>query len=381
MLRLGIDRVGEYAQLFKGKRVGLITNPTGLSSSKEDSIEVLRRECDLTALYAAEHGIRGDRQDGSSIEGYTDPVSGLPVYSLYGERRIPSAGQLEGIDVLCYDMQDVGSRYYTFIYTLANAMEAAGRYGKEVVVFDRPDPIGGLAVSGSPMTPSCRSFIGQYDIPQRYGLTVGELALLYKDREGIDCRLHVVPMEGWERGMFYDETGLLWVAPSPNLPTLDAAVLYNGTCLFEGTNISEGRGTTHPFENIGAPWIDPYKWKKEIGRYGFEGVYFRPMSFIPVASKYKGEVCNGLYVHVLDRMAFDPLKLGLAMVLSAKKLFPGDFCFTAPRHEIGDFTIDLMYGSPRARDDKAVIRDLFDEIDAYSEGFKKTSWKDYLLYD
>ena len=222
-----------------------------------------------------------------------------------------------------------------------------------------------------------KALTGPNDEAQWVAATLREL----HDREGIDCRLHVVPMEGWERGMFYDETGLLWVAPSPNLPTLDAAVLYNGTCLFEGTNISEGRGTTHPFENIGAPWIDPYKWKKEIGRYGFEGVYFRPMSFMPVASKYKGEVCNGLYVHVLDRMAFDPLKLGLAMVLSAKKLFPGDFRFTAPRHEIGDFTIDLMYGSPRARDDKAVIRDLFDEIDAYSEGFKKTSWKDYLLYD
>lgn len=380
MVRLGIDRIDEYAQLFRGRRVGLITNPTGLASSRRSSIDILMEKCRLTALFAPEHGIRGEKQDGSEVETYVDTLTGLPVYSLYKDDRKPSLEDLSGLDVLCYDIQDVGSRYYTFIYTLANAMKVASQAGVEVVVLDRPNPVSCLSPSGSGLQKECASFIGMYDIPQNYALTIGELAELFNTEEDIGARLHVIPMEGYERGMFYEDTGLLWVSPSPNLPSVDAAVLYNGTCLFEGTNISEGRGTTHPFENIGAPYIDSRRWIEEIGRFGIDGVYLRPVSFIPQASKYRDELCNGVYVHIIDRRAFDPLKLGVAMVLSARKLFPDEFRFTAPRHEVGDYTVDLMYGSPLMRKENVSVEEVWADIDENTKRFRDSVWRRYLLY-
>ena len=250
----------------------------------------------------------------------------------------------------------------------------------EVVVLDRPNPVSCLSPSGSGLQKECASFIGMYDIPQNYALTIGELAELFNTEEDIGARLHVIPMEGYERRMFYEDTGLLWVSPSPNLPSVDAAVLYNGTCLFEGTNISEGRGTTHPFENIGAPYIDSRRWIEEIGRFGIDGVYLRPVSFIPQASKYRDELCNGVYVHILDRRAFDPLKLGVAMVLSARKLFPDEFRFTAPRHEVGEYTVDLMYGSPLMRKENVSVEEVWADIDENTKRFRDSVWRRYLLY-
>ena len=337
-------------------------------------------KCRLTALFAPEHGIRGEKQDGSEVETYVDTLTGLPVYSLYKDDRKPSLEDLSGLDVLCYDIQDVGSRYYTFIYTLANAMKVASQAGVEVVVLDRPNPVSCLSPSGSGLQKECASFIGMYDIPQNYALTIGELAELFNAEEDIGARLHVIPMEGYDRRMFYEDTGLLWVSPSPNLPSVDAAVLYNGTCLFEGTNISEGRGTTHPFENIGAPYIDSRRWIEEIGRFGIDGVYLRPVSFIPQASKYRDELCNGVYVHILDRRAFDPLKLGVAMVLSARKLFSDEFCFTAPRHEVGEYTVDLMYGSPLMRKENVSVEEVWADIDENTKRFRDSVWRRYLLY-
>ena len=380
MTATGIDRIGEYARLFKGRRTGLMTNPTGITSTGESSLDVLARHSDLVALFAPEHGVRGDRQDGAQIVDYVDERTGIPVHSVYGERREPRDEDLRGLDVLCYDIQDVGSRFYTFIYSMANAMKAASRAGITFVVFDRPDPITGLHPQGSAMTDSCRSFVGMYDIPQRYSLTIGELAMLVRDMENLDVDLQLIPMAGWSRDMFYDQTGLVWVAPSPNIPVLDAAILYNGTCFFEGTNLSEGRGTTHPFENIGAPFVDPYRWAAEIAEYGLEGLFFRPCSFIPMYSKYSGQVCHGLHVHITDRTKVDPLRTGIVMLLSARRLFADEFRFTSPKHETGDWTVDLFYGSPLLRDDDVTVEDVLEDISSYGRRYEDGIWRDYWLY-
>ena len=380
MVKLGIDRIAEYEGFFKGKKTGLITNPSGVSSSGISSFDALATVSNLSALFAPEHGIRGDRQDGEEIESYTDPRTGVIVHSIYGKYRKPDSESIRALDILCYDIQDVGSRYYTFIYSMAVCMKAAAVCNVEFVVFDRPNPISCLSPSGSRMYPENMSFVGMFDIPQRYSLTVGELARMLNDREGIGADLTVIEMEGYRRDMYYDDTGLLWIPPSPNIPDLDSSILYNGTCLFEGTNISEGRGTTHPFVNIGAPFIDSEAWIHEIGKYGIRGILLRPVSFIPMYSKYKGEVCNGVYIHITDRTAFDPLKLGVVMIRTAKELFPDSFRFTPPKHEVGEYTADLFYGSSLLRRDGVSVQEIFDDIDSYTSEYLDT-WRKYWLYN
>ena len=297
-MKLGIDRIDEYLSVFEGKKVGLITNPTGLNSNYESSIDVLFEKVNLTALYAPEHGIRGDSQAGGSIGNEVDVKTNLTVYSLYGSTQKPTKTMLSNIDVMCFDIQDVGARFYTYIYTMAYAMEACAENGKEFVVFDRPNPVSADVVQGNILDEAYSSFIGLYPIVQRHGMTVGEIARLFNTEFGINCDLTVIKMANYDRTSYYDDTNLPWVTPSPNMPTVKTAVVYTATCLFEGTNVSEGRGTTTPFELIGAPWLNSEQLARELNGLNIEGVYFRPQWFTPTFSKYAGTLCGGVYVHI-----------------------------------------------------------------------------------
>ena len=357
MVLCGADRIDEYEEIFHGRRLGLLTNPSGVLRDLTATADKLFRDYHLCALYAPEHGIRGDRQDGMSISSYEDEKTGIPVYSVYGEKRMPSQEDLEAIDMLVFDIQDVGSRYYTYLYSMTNAMIACRKKGIPFVVLDRPNMIGGMAVEGSVMEPGCTSFIGMYDFPQRYSLTIGELAWHINERFHIGAELLVVPLKGWRRSMYWEDTGLMWINPSPNLASPDGALLYNGTCLFEGTTLSEGRGTTRPFELIGAPWLSAHAFAEALEQQECPGVRFRPASFIPMFGKYTGQLCHGVQVHVVDRYKVRPVELGIKMVLTAKKLGGENFAFTPPRHEKGEFTVDLMFGSSLLRKKDITIRE------------------------
>ena len=335
-VKLGIDNLDKNLSIFEGKRVGLITNTSGMDSNFKSSIDVLYEKTNLTTLFAAEHGIRGNAQAGDNVGNEVDEVTGLPVHSLYGSTKKPTPEMLENVDIVAYDMQDVGARFYTYINTLAYAMEACAENNKTFVVFDRPNPIGG-EVQGNLLNPDFSSFVGMYPIVQRYGMTVGEYAKFINEEFNINCKLEVVEMEGWTRDMYYDETGLnTWVMPSPNMPTLTTSIVYTGTCVFEGTNVSEGRGTTRPFELIGAPWIEPMDLSNKLNSLGLPGVKFRAASFTPTFSKYsasdtanyptgKNQVCGGVQVYVTDRDNFNAVKTGYAMLYTIRDMYPDKF--------------------------------------------------------
>ncbi len=367
MVLCGADRIDEYEEIFHGRRLGLLTNPSGVLRDLTATADKLFRDYHLCALYAPEHGIRGDRQDGMSITSYEDEKTGIPVYSVYGDKRMPSQEDLEAIDMMVFDIQDVGSRYYTYLYSMTNAMIACRKKGIPFVVLDRPNMIGGMAVEGTVMEPDCTSFIGMYDFPQRYSLTIGELAWHINERFHIGAELLVVPLKGWRRSMYWEDTGLMWINPSPNLASPDGALLYNGTCLFEGTTLSEGRGTTRPFELIGAPWMSAHTFAETLEQQECPGVRFRPVSFIPMFGKYTGQLCHGVQVHVVDRYKVRPVELGIKMVLTAKKLGGENFAFTPPRHEKGEFTVDLMFGSSLLRKKDITIQEV---CQAVREGTK-----------
>ena len=375
----GADRIHEYGSLFYGKRLGLITNPTGLRKDLSSTADYLAGGYSLKAMYAPEHGVRGDRQDGQDIQSYMDKNTGVQVFSIYGERRAPSDEMLDGIDLMIYDIQDVGSRYYTYIYSKANCMEACGRLGIPFVVLDRPNPISGLWPEGTHMEDHCRSFIGMYDFPQRYALTCGELARLINERFGIGVSLTVIPMKGWSRDMMWFQTGLTWVSPSPNMPTPEAALLYNGTGMFEGTTLSEGRGTTHPFEIIGAPWLDAGYFARALEERKCPGVRFRPVSFIPMFHKHAGILCHGVQVHVTDWFKVRPVELGVNMVLVAEEQSGRYFSFTPPKHEVGDYTMDLLFGSPGMRREGVSPEEIGQKIRRDTGDYVKY-WKDYWEY-
>jgi uncharacterized protein YbbC (DUF1343 family) len=326
----GIDVLLEdRADLVEGKRVGLVTNPTGVDRSLRSSIDRLAAHPGVTlvALFGPEHGVRGDAQAGDKVASTHDPRTGVPVHSLYGEHREPTDAMLEGVDVLVFDIQDVGARFYTYPYTLANVMRAARRAGITVVVPDRPNPVGGVHVEGPVLEPEYASFVGQYPIPIRHGLTLGELARLFNDAFGIGAELHVVPMRGWRRDAVEPGHALPWVPPSPNMPTPDTALVYPGTALLEGTNASEGRGTTRPFEIVGAPYVDADALAERMNALGLPGVRFRPTWFTPMFSKHAGELCGGVQLHVTDRDAFRPVRTGIALLVALQALHPDAFAF------------------------------------------------------
>lgn len=346
-----------YVGLVREKRVGLITNPTGVDSRLRSTADLFADHpgVDLVALYGPEHGIRGNAQAGEYVPFYIDDKYGVPVFSLYGQSlkpppgmltdideymrsfdtdvagKVPEEAMVEGIDVLIFDVQDVGTRIYTYIATMAYAMQAAAESGIEVIVLDRPNPINGVDMEGPVLEyPAFSSFVGLYPVPERFGMTLGELALLFNDKF-LDkkARLTVVAMEGWQRPMWFDETGLPWVIPSPNMPTLDTATVYPGQVYFEGTNVSEGRGTTKPFELFGAPWVDGHELARKLNGLGLAGVAFREAWFTPVFSKFAGQLCGGCQVHVTDRKAFRSFATALHAVKTVRDMYPDKFAFHA----------------------------------------------------
>lgn len=317
--------------LVRGKHVGLITNPTGVNRELVSDVDLLAHApgVHLVALFGPEHGIRGSRQAGASVGSIRDPVTGVPVYSLYGKTRQPTPAMLKGVDVLVFDIQAVGARFYTYLYTMADAMKAAAAAHIPIIVLDRPNPIGGTKVQGPVLDPKFASFVGEYPIPLRYGMTIGELAELFNGEFHLGADLTVVKMRGWTRSMYYDDTPLQLVMPSPNMPTETTALVYPGMGLVEGTNVSEGRGTTRPFELAGAPWIDAETLSRVLNDKHLAGVRFRPVHFTPTFSKYEGKSCNGIEVHVMDRDAFNPVIVGLSVIATIHDLYPHQFAFQA----------------------------------------------------
>ncbi len=328
--RLGIDvLLDERLDLLRGKRVGLVTNATGTDGLLRSTVDRFAAQpaFTLVALFGPEHGVRGDVQAGDRVASSRDALTGLPVYSLYGEHHEPTVGMLAGIDVLVFDIQDVGTRFYTYPYTLAGVMRAARRAGIPVVVADRPDPMGGVLVEGPVLEPSLASFVGMFPIPLRHGMTLGELASLFNTEFGIGADLHVVPMQGWRRGDEPLRSALPWVPPSPNMPTPDTALVYPGTGLLEGTNVSEGRGTTRPFETVGAPWVDARALADRLNALRLPGVRFRPTWFTPTFSKHAGKACAGVQLHITGRAGFRPVRTGIAVLKALHDQHPEDFAF------------------------------------------------------
>lgn len=382
-MKLGIDVfLKDHTKKYKNQRIGLITNMTGVNKNLKPTIDLLYNHPDvnLVSLFGPEHGIRGDAKAGEGVEASVDQTTQLPVYSLYGETRKPTQEMLEDIDVLIFDLQDVGSRYYTYVYTMAYVMEACREYGKELVVLDRPNPIAGVKREGNLVDTDYHSFVGMYPILNRHGLTVGELALLYKNEFNLKCDLSLVPMKEWERTMYFDETGLQWVPPSPNTTTIDMCILYAGTCLFEGTNASEGRGTTQPFEIVGAPYIDGQALANQFNERQLKGVIARPTSFIPTYQKYKDELCSGVQLHVTDRETISPLKVAVSLLNDIAQMYPEAFAFSE-EDDKGVSFFDLLAGNGQLRQQISE-----DDIDAYFKE-NKTQVNDfekmiepYLLY-
>jgi uncharacterized protein YbbC (DUF1343 family) len=322
---------------LEGKRVGIITNQTGISSSGEHIVDVLSNKEGFTlgALYAPEHGIRGDLPDATKMESYVDNRTGIQVWSLYGENLKPTSEMLEDVDVLIYDIQDVGARFYTFISTMGLAMEAASEHSKQFIVLDRPNPINGVTIEGPILEKQFYSFVGQYPIPVRYGMTPGEMAWMIKGEDwmkGMDkLDLHVIAMEGWQRDMWFDQTGLPWVRPSPNIPSILTAAVYPGLCLVEALNVSEGRGTMRPFEQIGAPWINSHKLAETMNFLRLPGIVFKPITFTPVMlphaapwNKYRDQDVNGLNLIVTDRKKLRPLQVMVHLLVTLKKHYPAE---------------------------------------------------------
>lgn len=353
-MTLGLEiLLAQKTKLIAGQRIGLIVNPTSVTPRLEHVVDILhkRKEFKLTAIFGPEHGARAEVQDQIEIGQYTDAVTGLTVFSLYGQTRIPSEEMLRGIDTLIFDVQDIGSRYYTFIYTMAYAMQAAAQHNKRMIVLDRPNPIGGRIVEGNVLDMNFRSFVGLYPLAVRHGMTAGELALLFNNEFGIGCALIVIPMKGWKREMWFDQTGLPWIIPSPNMPTLDTAAVYPGMCLIEGTNLSEGRGTTKPFEFVGAPWIDPHRFAQALEKEKLPGVRFRPLYFQPTFHKWKDRLCGGIQLHVTNRKTFKPFLTGIAIIRAARHRYPSHFQWRQPPYEYEHekLAIDILCGNDLVR--------------------------------
>ena len=389
MVKTGLEILLDLKlSLLDGSRVGLIVNPASINSRFEHAADLFHQhpQINLTALFGPQHGIRGDTQD-NMIEWQTfrDKRTALPAYSLYGETRKPTPEMLAGLDVLVFDIQDVGTRVYTFIYTMALAMEAARECGKRLIVLDRPNPIGGLQIEGNLLEPDFQSFVGMFPIPMRHGMTIGELALMFNREFGIGCELEVVKMDGWRRSMFYEDTRLPWVMPSPNIPTIDTAVDYPGSVMFEGTNISEGRGTTRPFEINGAAYIEADELIEELRKENLPGVIFRPLHFQPTFHKFAGELCGGIQIHVVDRNAFKPVITGVAIIRAIRRLYPDGFEWKQPPYEYvyDKLPFDVINGSSRLREQIEPGRPVAEIEESWREGLNDFDERraPYILYD
>jgi len=381
MIKLGLTVLLEYRlDLIEGRNIGLITNSTGVNESLQDNISLLvdNPKAKLKAIFSPEHGLWGSVQDAISIPFAQYDQIKIPIYSLYGKTTKPTSEMLDGIDALIFDIQDVGVRFYTYISTMAMAMQACAENGVDFIVLDRPNPVNGNILEGNVLDPDFSSFVGYLPILLRHGMTVGELVRLFNEHFQIGVKLSIVAMEGWKRDMWFEDTGLAWIMPSPNMPTLDTATVYPGMCLFEGTNVSEGRGTTKPFEIIGAPWIDAHKLADSLNNLSLSGTKFRPVYFIPTFSKYKDQRCGGVQVHVIDRDKFTPVKIALNIIETIMRKYPDNFQWIGNNRPF----FDLLMGTDKVRNDLSKGRSVDDII---------LSWKDetsdfanirskYLLY-
>lgn len=348
-VRLGIDLFMErYSGIIKGKRVGLLTNQTGADSRLQSSIRLFHRHPDiqLTALYAPEHGLKTYTKEGEKFSDTVHVETGLPVFSLYGQKKKPTKEMLDTVDVVVFDIQDIGSRYYTYIYSMLYMMEACKENSKTLIVLDRPNPIGGIEVEGNLIQPDYKSFVGLYTLPARHGMTVGELAAYFNNSVG--CQLTIIKMEGWERQMLLSETGVSWIAPSPNTTSLDMMLLYPGTCLLEGTNLSEGRGTTQPFEVFGAPFINGVRLQDEVNALNLYGVVAREVSFKPTYSKFQDMVCVGIQLHVTDRHFFRPLETFVHVLNTVFRIYGEQLSFLEYEH-LKHPMFDLLAGNSLLR--------------------------------
>ncbi len=347
---LGIDRLlTEQFHLVEGRRVGLITNCSGVNWQLESSASLLHRQAgvELCALFGPEHGFRGSTPDGQHVDNHIDPETGVPVYSLYSENRRPAETILRQLDVLLCDIQDVGTRFYTYLYTMSLSMEVCAHIDLPIVVLDRPNPVGGISIEGNLLDLEFVSFVGRYPIPIRYGLTIGETARLFNEEFDIGAVLKVVALQGWHRTDYWDDCGLTWVPPSPNMPTVDTAIVYPGMCVFEGTNLSEGRGTAKPFEQVGAPYIEAHRLAERIRESRLPGVAWRPVHFRPEFGKHTGRECHGVQLHVFDRNRLAPVRAAMELLVAVKELYSDEFQWHLPASGIHNF--DRLMGTDRIR--------------------------------
>jgi uncharacterized protein YbbC (DUF1343 family) len=372
-VRPGLDvLLADSLHLVEGRRVGLITNHTGIDAANNSAIDRLNDHpaVDLVALYSPEHGIRGTAEAGERVDDSVDPRTGLPVHSLYGETRRPTPAMLEGVEVLLFDIQDIGTRYYTYVYTMALAMEAAGEAGIPFVVLDRPNPIGGVLAQGNVLDPGFASFVGMYPIPMRHGLTPAELALLFRNEFGVDVELHIAPLDGWRREMHFGETGLPWRAPSPNMPDVESALHYPGTCLFEGTPLSVGRGTDRAFQQVGAPWLDAEELASRVRAHDLEGVRVDAVSFTPRAAgdgKFSDEAVHGVRFTVTDASTYDPARAGVALLIEARALSGDHWSWRASHFDRLAGTDRLRLGVEAGESLEELTRDWTDQLNAFSQ--------------
>ena len=389
-VKTGLDCIeNKWPMELNGRSTGLLVHAASVNRKLKHAVDVIagRRDVHLRALFGPQHGIRGETQDNMvEWEGSMDVKAGLPVYSLYGHSREPDRNMLENVDVLVIDVQDIGSRYYTFIWTMDLCMRACLLMDKSIVVLDRPNPVNGVSVEGPVLDPAFASFVGGHPLPVRHGMTIGEIGkYLWKEfYPALD--FHVVPIEGWNRKTWFEKTGLPWVLPSPNMPSLETATVYPGMCLLEGTNLSEGRGTTRPFEIFGAPFIEPESLVKELNRYRLPGIFFRPMYFRPAFQKYADELCGGAQLHVTKREKFRPFKTGVAVLKAVHDLYPEQFAWKEPPYEYEEvkLPIDILSGTDRLRKDIERGEKL-NEMEAWwteqCREFDITIRKRYLIYE
>jgi uncharacterized protein YbbC (DUF1343 family) len=354
MVTLPIDYLSElWPENLRGARIGALLHPASVSSTLEHSSRILARAdgklFHLAAFFGPQHGFLGQTQDNMvEWQSYLHPRLNIPVYSLYGEQREPAPEMLRNLDAILVDLQDIGTRYYTFIWTLYLVMQACRRSGLAVVVLDRPNPINGLTSEGPSLDSEYTSFVGLHPLRVRHGRTIGELAQQFREEAFPNVALEVLPMRGWERAMWFDQTGLQWVMPSSNMPTLTTATVYPGMCLLEGTNVSEGRGTTRPFEIFGSPFIDAESFCYEMNNTRLPGVYFRETYFQPTFHKFAGEICAGAQLHVTDREEFHPFATGIEIIRQLRKLYPNSFAWSQPpyEYEYRRLPIEVLLGGP-----------------------------------
>jgi len=385
-VELGSERVLATNRL-NGRRIGVVCNPASVDRELRHIADRVRTQAGVTlgAIFGPQHGFRSDVQENMIETGHAkDKRRCVPVYSLYSETREPTADMLRGIDLLLIDLQDVGTRIYTYIYTMANCLTAARKHRIKAIVCDRPNPIGGVDVEGPMLVHGYESFVGMYPIPMRHGMTIGELARMFNEAFGIGADLEVVEMADWKRDMYFDDTDVPWVLPSPNIPTLDAAIVYPGTVLFEGTNVSEGRGTTRPFELVGAPWVDAEPFTDRMNGLGLPGVKFRPAVIEPTFHKHAKTSCGGCQIHVVDRETFRPVEAGVALIAAFHETDPRQFKWRDPPYEYEHekLPFDILAGSSELREqieDGLSARDIAKSWEAPIREFEKLR-KRFLLY-